>query len=260
MLRAGVLAGLAGAAGCSRSPVGAANRTDDKVEVQTRDGSLASRFWPGREAHWRVAAPTDPRGLVIALHGRGGSADDWFDSLDAAGHAARTRLAVAAIDGGDRYWHGRRAGDDTGAMVRREFVPLLAGQGLPTDRIGLVGLSMGGYGALLLASELGPATVYGVATMSAALWTRPGDSAPGAFDDREDFLAHDVFARTATLRRIPVAMWCGTDDPFISGNRAFAKRLRGAKATFDAGGHDGAYWAGHFGPALDFLAAQAPRR
>lgn len=92
--------------------------------------------------------------------------------------------------------------------------------------------------------------------MSAVLWTRPGDSAPGAFDDREDFLAHDVFARTAQLARIPVALWCGVDDPFIAGNRAFAARLPDARATFDPGGHDAAYWASHVGPALDFLAAQ----
>ena len=126
-------------------------------------------------------------------------------------------------------------------------MPLLADQGLPTERIGLTGLSMGGYGALLLASELGPAKVYGVATLSAALWTRPGDSAPGAFDDREDFLRYDVFARTETLRRIPVAMWCGTSDPFIAGNRAFARRVPTAKATFDAGGHDTTYWQGRLG-------------
>ncbi len=248
------------AAGCSRTPVDAPNGAEPRVDVDERDGTLTSPFWPGRAAHWRVAAPAEPRGLVIALHGRGGSADDWFDGLDAAGHAGRTRLAVAAIDGGDRYWHKRREGDDTGAMVLREFVPLLAGQGLPTDRIALTGLSMGGYGALLLASELGPAKVYGVATLSAALWTRPGDSAPGAFDDREDFLRHDVFRRTAALRRIPVAMWCGTGDPFISGNRAFARRLPSAKTVFDTGGHDGAYWASHLGPAVDFLTARAPRR
>lgn len=227
-------------------------------EVEILDGTLESRHWPGRPARWAAAVPTAARGTVIALHGRGGSAADWFDGLDAPGHAARTGLAVAAIDGGDRYWHRRRAGDDTGAMVVRDFLPLLTDRGLPTKKVGFTGLSMGGYGALLLASEVGRARCYGVAAMSSALWTRPGDSAPGAFDDREDFLRHDVFARTAALRALPVGLWCGTADPFIGGNRALAARLPQAKRVFGAGGHDGDYWSATLGPALDWLATFAP--
>ncbi len=240
--------------GCTSTPTASPSLAPTSA-LEVRHGTLTSRHWPNRPAPWVVAAPERPTGLVIALHGKGGSAADWFDGLGAADHAARTRLAVAAIDGGDRYWHARRAGDDTGAMVLRDFLPLLREQGLPTQRVGLTGLSMGGYGALLLGSHVGSAGCFGVATMSAALWTRSGDSAPGAFDDREDFVRHDAFARTTTLAEIPVALWCGVDDPFIAGNQAFAARLPSAKATFDAGGHDAAYWASHVGPALDFLAA-----
>ncbi len=40
-------------------------------------------------------------------------------------------------------------------MVLDEFVPLLGGRGLKIHRIGLMGFSMGGYGALRLGGILG---------------------------------------------------------------------------------------------------------
>ena len=39
-------------------------------------------------------------------------------------------------------------------MVREEFLPLLAEQGLAADRPGLLGWSMGGLGVLMLGAEL----------------------------------------------------------------------------------------------------------
>lgn len=61
---------------------------------------------------------------------------------------------------------------------------------------------MGGYGALLLAATLLRDRVSAVATVSAALWTAPGDSAPGAFGVVRDVRAHphDVFALRPVLR------------------------------------------------------------
>ena len=83
----------------------------------------------------------------------------------------------------------------------------------------------------------------------------PGASAAGAFDDREDFLAHDVFARTTDLARMPVSLACGTSDPFIAANRALAAKLPHAMTTFDAGGHDDGYWRPHGIRALEWCAA-----
>lgn len=117
----------------------------------------------------------------------------------------------------------------------------------------------GGHGEqALLASELGPDRVAAVVTSSAALWTSPAASTPGAFDDREDFLTHDVFAddRLATLTTIPVRLDCGRDDPFASANRALGKALPGAELTVDAGSHTGEYWRGHGGPQLRWIRAR----
>ena len=146
----------------------------------SESGSFSTPHWPGRRVSWTVLRPETPRALVVALHGMGGHAADWFAGHDLAQALRGTGLAVAAVDGAASYWHARAvgpyAGSDTGAMVIEDFLPMLAARGLPTDRIGLLGSSMGGYGSLLLASRLGPARVSGVATLAAALRTSPAVS------------------------------------------------------------------------------------
>lgn len=230
--------------------------------VSWAQGRLSSRHWPGRAVDWRLARPDPARvpspRVVVALHGRGGNAGDAFDGLRLHEQVERLGIAVASVDGGERYWHPRRS-DDTGAMVIEDLLPELSRHGIPAGPIGLIGWSMGGYGALWLGAHYGPGVVGAVAAMSAALWTSPGASAAGAFDNREDFLAHDVFALTTELARMPVSLACGTADPFIAANRALAARLPHAATTFDAGGHDDAYWRPHGIRALEWCAAALAR-
>ena len=242
--------------------VACSSGTDRQAGVDLQEGTFSSRFWPGQRVRWRVARPTHqgpvatPQHLVVALHGHGGNADWPFDSVHIERQVDRTGLAVATVDGGDFYWHARRSGIDTGRMVTEELLPLLAGRGLATDRIGLIGWSMGGYGVLLMASRLGPSRVAGVVAASAALWQSPGDSAPGAFDNRDDFVRNDVFAARGRLATIPVRLDCGRDDPFIAANRAFARGLPSAAATFDAGAHTEEYWTAHAGVQMSWLASR----
>ena len=239
---------------------------DRPVGLELEDGTLSSRFWPDREVHWRLARPRQrpadgaSQPLVVALHGYGGDADSPFTSVHIERHVVSTGLAVATVDGGDFYWHARRSGIDTGRMVIEELLPLLGSKGLAADRVGLIGWSMGGYGALLMATKLGPKRVAGVVAASAALWHSPGDSAPGAFDDREDFVRNDVFAARAKLRGIPVRLDCGRDDPFIAANRAFAHELRDATVTFDDGDHTEEYWTARAGAQMSWLAKRLTTR
>jgi pimeloyl-ACP methyl ester carboxylesterase len=260
--RRSVLGGVAGAAalglaGCAR---------DSGVEV--RAGSLTSRHWPGRTITWRIAQRTqgEPGAaqtpVVVVLHGKGGDASHAFRILNLQDHAASARLTLASVDGGDYSWHARRAGVDTGAMVVEDFLPLVRRETGYSGRVAFLGWSMGGYGSLLLASQLGPEKVFAVVAESAALWTQPGLSAPGAFDDREDFAAHDVFdrSRTSVLATIPVRLDCGRSDPFVAGNKAFAKALPSARFTLDEGGHTADYWKSHGGPQLRWVREQLDRR
>lgn len=251
---AGALAAVAAAASaCSRRPEGSGG-----AGVEVERGTLRSRHLPGRDLPWVMAIPRDAdrhRPPVVVLHGKGGHAEQALSLLRLGDHVAATGLAVAAVDGGNGYWHRRHDGTDAGRMVLDDFLPLVARAYGETERVAFLGWSMGGYGSILLASELGPERVVAVVGSSAALWTSPGDSAPGAFDDRADFLAHDVFAddRLATLARLPVRLDCGRDDPFAGANRAFARVLPSAALTVDPGGHSGTYWREHGGAQLRWI-------
>ena len=235
---------------------------DKPAGVVLEDGLFSSRFWRGRDVRWRLARPEHraaspaSQPLVVALHGHGGDAGWPFNGVHIERHIVSTGLAVASVDGSDFYWHARRSGIDTSRMVIEELLPLMGSKRLATDRIGLIGWSMGGYGALLMATKLGSTRVAGVVAASAALWQAPFDSAPGAFDDSADFISNDVFAARGKLRGIPVRLDCGREDPFIAANRAFARELPDAAVTFDEGAHTEDYWTAHAGAQMSWLAEQ----
>lgn len=224
-------------------------------EWEVRPGTLRSRFVAGRVGY-AIAEPPDGRPatvrrpVVICLPGRGSTGAGWLASLrlhdfaaDAVARGAQP-FALAALDGGESYWHTRASGEDRLAMLVREFVPLLAERGLgvgPDDRT-LAGWSMGGYGALL-ATIRSPHLFAGTSVVSPALWTSPADTADGAFDDAEDYRRNDVFSRASELHDRAVRLECGTGDPFIDAARAFAGRLSDRQSvSFAPGCHDGAYW------------------
>lgn len=225
-------------------------------------GVLTTKNWPGRRVRWVLGRPESPRALVVALHGMGGTAESWFAVQHVERVVAGTGLAVASIDGGLTYWHprgrGPYAGSDTAAMVIEDFVPLLADGGLPTDRIGLLGESMGGYGSLYIGALLGPEKVFAIATLAAALRTSSAGTYPERFDDPADYKTHDVFSRVATLRRIPLYLACGDRDRFRAGNEAFARQVPEATTNFDSGDHVPSWFQSHLAPAVHFLAANAP--
>lgn len=237
---------------------------DKPTALDLEDGSFSSRFWPGNEVHWRLARPrppaegATPQPLVVALHGQGGDAYWPFIGVQIERHVMPTGLAVVTVDGGSYYWHARRSGIDTGRMVIEELLPLMRSKGLATDRLGLIGWSMGGYGALLMATRLGPERVVGVVAASSALWQSPSEAWAGAFDDNDDFARNDVFAARGRLRGIPVRLDCGRDDVFFAANQAFARELPDATVTFDKGGHTAEYWTAHAGAQMRWLAELFP--
>lgn len=206
-------------------------------------------------------------GVVVALHGLGG------DALAAASlygpamtRAGVTRFAVVAADGGDTYWHKRADGDDPLGMIVHEILPRAAARGLATGRIGIIGYSMGGYGALLLAERLGARPVAGpaaraVAAASPAIFTSYPDAAaadPGAFASPAEFAANDVLTRLSALRHVPAWVACGSTDPFVAVTQAVRGRLRRLTGRPAAGGiesgcHDDAFWARSAPSGLDFL-------
>src|SRR5260370_31310068 len=87
-------------------------------------------------------------------------------------------MAMVTVDGGGGYWNPH-PGDDPMAMVTDELIPLCqrAGLGRAPQRIGTMGISMGGYGALLLAEKY-PHLIAAVAAISPAIWTSYAQAPP----------------------------------------------------------------------------------
>ena len=229
-----------------------------------RRGAFRSASMAGGRVRWSLLRPPGAGDaelpLCVVLHGRGGT---WGSAYDAfaltrelpRASSATAPFAVATVDGGEHsYYHPRHDGTDAGAMVVDELLPLLGEQGARTDRIALMGWSMGGYGSLRLAELLGPSRVACVAADSPALWTAPGASAPGAFDDADDFRRNDVFARREDLAGIPVRIAIGADDPFLRATRDFATDVPDLVGLHvGPGGHDRTFWRRTAARQLDFV-------
>jgi pimeloyl-ACP methyl ester carboxylesterase len=210
-------------------------------------GSFHSAY-VGEPVDYAVGLPAGHGGpaAAVCLPGRGSDARWVMDTLHAVDFVAAAGLgyAVAAVDGGDSYWHRRRDGEDRMRMLLDEFLPLLARR-FDLEPHGLLGWSMGGYGALL-AAELRPDRFGVVAVSSAAVWPTYADqhaAVPDAFDGPADFARNDVFAGAVRLAGTSVSISCGTGDPFLGNDRAFAARLaRRPAGEFVAGCHDEDFW------------------
>lgn len=225
-------------------------------------GSFVSAARGGITTNFAIARPPVPTGSlrpVIALHGKGSDAAAVMAGgverrLAQAASAGLPPFAVVAVDGGGSYWHRRDTGEDAGAMVLDELLPMLTEQGLDTSRVGFLGWSMGGYGALLLGARLGPARTAAICAVSPALWLSPGAAAPGAFDGPADFVANSVFGLPA-LGSIPLRIDCGYDDPFSAATDEFIAGLPSPPAGgFSPGGHDGGFWSSQLPAEIAWMA------
>jgi S-formylglutathione hydrolase FrmB len=225
-------------------------------------GSFVSAARGGISTNWAIARPpgqTKPLRPVIALHGKGSDASTVMaggveQGLAQAVNAGLPPFAVVAVDGGGSYWHKRASGEDSGAMVLDELIPMLGGQNLDTSRVAFLGWSMGGYGALLLGSRLGPGRTAAICAVSPALWLSPGATAPGAFDGADDWSANSVFGLPA-LASIPIRVDCGDSDPFYAATKQFVAQLPNPPAGgFSPGGHNPGFWSSQLPAELTWMA------
>ena len=204
--------------------------------------------------------------LLVYLHGRSGNSHSeirngpMYNELGQLGK--RAPVIAMAESAKASYWHDRRTGK-WGSYIVRELIPAVQKR-FHTDpkRVAIGGTSMGGYGAYDIA-RLNPGYFCAVGGHSPAIWRTGGETAPGAFDDAEDFARHDLVAtaRTKPGRWVGPRLWldAGRADPFQPGDKAFVAALRSHRVPISAhlawsGGHNGAYWHRHWPAYLDFYA------
>ena len=219
------------------------------------NGTFISASMRGDRIGWTVAYPPghEPGSSIpvcVAMPGRGSDHKNAFSSIALDRYLTRLvnagipAFAVASVDGGDHaYWHPRSSGEDPMSMLVGQFVPLLKNKGLDTNRLGLMGWSMGGFGAIILAEKMPALRVRAVAASSPALWHKASQTPDGAFDSAGDFARYDAFAGRDQLAGIPVRVACGESDPFYAASKDFVRGLPWASGTdFRPGGHDDAFW------------------
>jgi S-formylglutathione hydrolase FrmB len=204
---------------------------------------------------------TEGRPLLVFLHGRGDRGEDsnvndaFFRALAAQG--AKAPAVVFPNGGNHGYWHNRR-GAKWASYVLDEVIPqAIARLHADPSRIAIGGISMGGFGALDIA-RLHPNRFCAVGAHSPALWQSAGETAPGAFDDAQDFARHDVVGAARRHPNLyagtPVWLDAGRADPFGPGDRAFDRAARNVALRTYPGAHEGAYWQAHYAQYLRFYA------
>ncbi len=208
--------------------------------------------------------------LIVALHPYGGDHRRVLSvslaravALRPSGRGPLPPMAIVAADGGGGYWNPH-PGDDPLGMVVGELIPRCQARGLgrPPHRIGTIGISMGGYGAILVA-ERNPALISAVAAISPAIWTSyaQGRSVnPGAYASPAAFAAADAVTHASSLASVAVRVASGVDDPFRPGVEALIKALPpGAVTEVSRGCHTTSFFAAQEPPSLSFLGRHLAR-
>jgi enterochelin esterase-like enzyme len=239
----------------------------DGVVPNVRAGSVTTRSVESAARGTRVNLITMvPDGVdgaalpvLLALHGRGATAQTLVDLgmpefLTAAAHTGSAPFAIAAVDGGDRYWHPFGS-DDPQAMLRDEVPTWLADAGLGPV-FGAIGISMGAFGALLWARDA-PTRPAAVITLSPALFRSWGDAqSRDVFADEADWSACEPLRHLDAIDGSSVGVWCGAEDPFLPAARELATGVGAAVARFDPGAHTDGYWRRVLPEALAFAGSR----
>ncbi len=230
--------------------------------------TITGSFYSGarrREVGYTIAYPPGhARGsrlpLGLYLHADGGDHTSPLGGLPLAGALAGNDLpaiALVAADGGNLYWHPHPRDDPMGMMID-EVIPICQGLGLGTKpgQIGTIGISMGGYGAILFAEKFAR-TVNACAAISPAIWTayaQAHKANPDAYTNAREFDEYDAIANTSSLIRTPARVASGSDDPFHPGVMALIRQLPANAITEITGGcHDNLFFASQRHASLLFL-------
>ena len=226
-------------------------------------------WWP-READGQLP-------LVVLLHGVYGS--HWAWAFKAGAHRVAADLIAAgappfalAMPSDGLFWHGSGYVDNSGGDFAQwiiDDVPALAAEVIGSvdhsAPLSLGGLSMGGFGALMLGAHHAE-RVSSVLALSAITDFSQMELFVGSLDryDVEPSWHSVAAAFAAVSTPPPVYLACGADDVLIEPNRELHRALlaQDVECTWveSSGGHEWEYWHTHLAGALTYAAAHAAQR
>ncbi len=218
--------------------------------------------------------------VLVLLHGLQGTGGDWIDRaavhelLDAAiGRGEIEPLIALMPNGDDGYWVDWPDGlpeHRYGSLVEPDLTTW-ADAHLRTDgRRAILGISMGGFGALSIALKK-PSRYRAAISLSGALFSRPPNGrrtylaafgTTGAGQWRFAFENPIDLIRMGQADHLPIWLDCGRDDraKFVDGLKAASKALKARRvrhvARFRPGKHSWKVWAEAFADTLPWLQRQ----
>ncbi|MFT4088439.1 MAG: alpha/beta hydrolase [Gordonia sp. (in: high G+C Gram-positive bacteria)] len=230
-------------------------------------GRFVSPAMGGQTVRWAAARPVGVTGrlpMVIVAHALNTNERTIFSkALNMQGvvqshvDAGNPPFALAGVGIGNNYYHRRADGADSARLILDEFIPMLGDDArldVRTDRFGLYGWSMGGYGALRLGAMVGAPQVAAIAVSAPALWPDPLGYPPRAFDSAEDYQANSLFGQQDAFAKIPLMISVGTSDQFYRGTLKWAEGLSPPAALrVGPGGHTDAFFRGALPEQVEFL-------
>jgi S-formylglutathione hydrolase len=215
--------------------------------------------------------PARPRFAVLSLHGYGG---ETLAAPYAAAYQtllAEHGLACVCPDGGRSWWLDRVSPDFDPALTPERY--LLDGAlpaarerwGLPPRAVGLLGVSVGGAGALRLAfrhPDAFPVVAAVAPTVDAYEVYGQGTTLDRLYDSREQCRQDTAPTHIQPHRPPPhIFFCCDPDDAWHRGNDRLHEKFAALGVPHEcdlstrAGGHSWAYFNHMAGRALRFLVA-----
>jgi len=227
-----------------------------------------------------IPAKYDPRvhyPILYLLHGYSGSHDNWLTKTNIAEYVRDIPMIVVMPDG-ENSWYVNSAMESNDRfedyMVNDLPNYIQKAYSIDTSRQGIVGLSMGGYGALALALRH-PAKYRFAGSLSGAITFPRGmndttrqpermllPSLKHAFGEKSSAsrAVYDLFLlyRQTSKESMPyIYLAMGTQDgyrSFLPAHRALTDLLRGAGVSYEyhetPGGHNWQYWNTEIQPLL----------
>jgi S-formylglutathione hydrolase FrmB len=216
--------------------------------------------------------------VIYLLHGLTGHYSDWLSNSKLSQYAEQYSLIIVTPEGNDS-WYTNSAIDPKQRYedyIIKELIPTIDSRYrtiAERDARAIVGLSMGGYGAIKLGLKY-PALFRFVGSFSGALrapkwkeeglknWPEALNSIHLAFGPPDNPAHTDNDLQTLLDKAgapLPYFyMDCGNSDPFLESNRAFAALLESHKIAHEfhavPGDHSWNYWDKQIQPLLKIVA------